>query len=60
MAKTQEELIKYYENNLNKVISFWGGDKIRGEDYIVYARKMLEAVKKGGMEELIKFWNSNN
>jgi hypothetical protein len=46
MAKTKEELIKYYERQLEKVIAAYGNDH-RKEDYIKYAEEQLEAVKNG-------------
>lgn len=44
--RTQEELIAYYEKQLEKVISAYK-DSHKGEDYINYAREQLEAVKNG-------------
>lgn len=44
--KTQEELINYYERQLEKVIDAYGNDH-RKEDYINLAKADLEAVKNG-------------
>jgi len=44
--KTKEELISYYERQLEKVISAYGDDH-RNEDYIKYAKENLQAVKNG-------------
>jgi hypothetical protein len=44
--KTQEQLIAYYEKQLEKVISSYK-DSHKGEDYIQYAKEQLEAVKNG-------------
>lgn len=44
--KTREELIKYYERQLEKVISAYGNDH-RKEEYIKLAKENLEAVKNG-------------
>ncbi|MEV5113382.1 hypothetical protein [Peribacillus frigoritolerans] len=46
MKKTKEELISYYERQLEKVISVYGNDW-RKEDYIKCAKEDLEAVKSG-------------
>jgi hypothetical protein len=46
MAKTKEQLISYYERQLEKVIIAYGNDH-RKEDYITYAKEQLEAVKNG-------------
>jgi hypothetical protein len=42
--KTKEELIRYYERQLEKVISTYGNDH-RKEEYIKQAEANLEAVK---------------
>lgn len=55
---TNEKLIAYYTANLEKVKGAWGDDW-RGAEYIEYAEKQLEAVKRGGIEELKRFWNAN-
>lgn len=44
--KTQEELINYYERQLEKVIDAYGND-LRKEDYIDHAKANLEAVRNG-------------
>jgi hypothetical protein len=44
--KTREELISYYEIQLEKVISAYGNDS-RKEGYIKCAEENLEAVKNG-------------
>ncbi|MEK3917296.1 hypothetical protein [Paenibacillus sp. FSL H7-0331] len=44
--KTREELINYYERQLEKVISAYGNDP-RKEEYIKHAEENLEAVKNG-------------
>lgn len=44
--KTREELIKYYERQLEKVIAAYGNDH-RKEDYVKCAKESLEAVKNG-------------
>ncbi|MER2008818.1 MAG: hypothetical protein ABS939_15310 [Psychrobacillus sp.] len=44
--KTKEELIKYYEKQLEKVVSSYK-DSHKGEEYIGYAEEQLEAVKNG-------------
>jgi hypothetical protein len=44
--KTQEELVTYYEKQLEKVIGAYGND-LRKEDYINHAKTNLEAVKNG-------------
>lgn len=43
---TQEQLINYYEKQLEKVKEFYSGD-CRKEAYIEQAEKDLEAVKNG-------------
>lgn len=44
--KTREELIKYYERQLEKVTKTYENDS-RKEEYINYAKENLEAVKNG-------------
>lgn len=44
--KTQEQLISYYEKQLEKVTSTYENDH-RKEDYIKQAKEDLEAVKNG-------------
>ncbi|MWV44942.1 hypothetical protein GRF59_15070 [Paenibacillus sp. HJL G12] len=44
--KTREELIKYYEKQLEKVVSAYGNDS-RKEEYINHAKENLEAVRNG-------------
>ncbi|MEK4427797.1 hypothetical protein MHB54_00910 [Paenibacillus sp. FSL M7-0802] len=44
--KTKEELIKYYEKQLEKVVGAYGNDS-RKEDYINHAKGNLEAVING-------------
>lgn len=44
--KTQEQLIKWYEQRLEKVLAAYSGD-CRFENYIEFARQELEAVKNG-------------
>lgn len=44
--KTKEQLISYYEKQLEKVISAYGNDH-RKEDYIKQAEEDLKAVKNG-------------
>ena len=44
--KTKEELISYYEKQLEKVISSYK-DSHKGEDYIKYAEEQLKEVKNG-------------
>lgn len=44
--KTKEELISYYEKQLEKVIKTYEGD-FRKESYIEYAKEQLEEVKNG-------------
>jgi phosphopantothenate synthetase len=44
--KTKEELISYYEKQLEKVIKAYENDH-RKEEYINYAKEQLEAVKNG-------------
>ena len=50
--KTKEELIRYYEKQLEKVISAYGNGitnhlKERGQEYIKNAEDDLEEVKNG-------------
>lgn len=52
-------LIKEYEKKLDKVKQLWGDDKLRGEKYIKYAEQELEAVKNGGREGLLKFYEAH-
>lgn len=52
-------LIKKYEEKLDKVKQLWGDDKLRGERYVKYAEQELEAVKKGGREGLLKFYEAH-
>ena len=56
--KSQEELIKYYEKNLEKVKTVYRDDDLKKE-YISFAQGQLDAVKSGGMKELQKFWKNN-
>ncbi|MBR8644219.1 hypothetical protein KEH51_05020 [[Brevibacterium] frigoritolerans] len=58
MKKTKEELISYYERQLEKVISVYGNDW-RKEDYIKCAKEDLEAVKAvvNGNEKYISIDN---
>jgi len=49
---TQEQLIAYYEKQLEKVIAQWGGDTTdmlgnSSNEYIAFAQANLEAVKNG-------------
>ncbi|MGC6586626.1 hypothetical protein [Paenibacillus sp. FSL W8-1287] len=44
--KTREELIRYYERQLEKVTKAYENDS-RKEEYISYAKENLEAVKNG-------------
>ncbi|WP_240416594.1 hypothetical protein [Paenibacillus periandrae] len=44
--KNREDLISYYEKQLEKVISEYGNDS-RKEEYIKLAKENLEAVKNG-------------
>lgn len=44
--KTKEELISYYEKQLEKVIAAYKNDH-RKEEYIKHAEEQLEAVKNG-------------
>jgi hypothetical protein len=61
--KTQQELIAYYEQNLQKVKSMNSvptsctliADK--QQSYIAYAEAQLSAVKQGGMEALIHLFS---
>jgi hypothetical protein len=46
MAKTKEQLIGYYEKQLEKVISTYG-NSWKGEGYIEQAKQDLEEVKNG-------------
>ena len=43
---TQSELIKWYEERLEKVIAFWS-NAYNGSEYIEQAKKDLEEVKAG-------------
>lgn len=52
-------LIKKYEEKLDKVKQLWGDDKLRGESYVKYAEQELEAVKNGGREGLLKFYEAH-
>lgn len=52
---TNEQLLKKYEQNLAKVKAAYSGD-FRKENYIKYAEEQLEAVKKGGYDGLMKFY----
>ena len=54
------ELIDRYTKKLNDVTKEWGKLGDRGQDYIDFAQGELDAVKKGGLEELKKFWKSHN
>jgi len=56
---TQVKLLDYYQGNYEKVLAAFknvDGDK----EYIEFAKKQLEAVRKGGIEELKKFWKTFN
>ncbi|MGN1053523.1 MAG: hypothetical protein ACI4SH_09075 [Candidatus Scatosoma sp.] len=53
---SKEQLIKKYEDHLEKVKAIWGNDEVKGKKYIDYAKKQLKAVKKGGLDSLIKFY----
>ena len=54
---TQKQLIAYYTANLEKVRAMWNADDPRDYRYIDYAERELNAVKTGGMNALISFWN---
>ena len=55
---SNEKLVAYYEKNLETVKAMYKDDW-RKASYIQYAEGQLEAVKRGGMEELKKFWAEN-
>lgn len=60
-AKSKEDLVKYYEKNLKNVEKEYSTDS-RKQEYIDYAKGQLAAVKKDGVNGLIKFlkdWNLN-
>jgi len=57
--KTQEELVKYYTNNLAKVKSSWNDGSENSQGYIDYAQTMLDIVIEKGMDGLVKFWEDN-
>lgn len=52
---TNEQLLKKYEQNLAKVKALYSGD-FRKEDYIKFAEAQLAAVKNGGYDGLMKFY----
>lgn len=54
----KERLIKTYEEKLEKVKALYAGDW-RKEKYIKFAERELEAVKRGGEPELMKFYEAH-
>lgn len=44
---SQKELIQWYTDRLEKVKKHWNGNDERSKEYIAFAEKELEEVKKG-------------
>lgn len=55
---TNEQLLKKYEQNLAKVKALYSGD-FRKEDYIKFAEAQLAAVRRGGIDELMRFYEKH-
>lgn len=55
---TNEQLIRKYEQNLEKVKALYSGD-FRKEKYIKFAEEQLEAVRRGGIDELMRFYEKH-
>lgn len=55
---TNEQLLKKYEENLEKVKALWGNDELKGTKYVEYAEAQLEAVKNSGYDGLMKFYEA--
>lgn len=53
---TNEQLLIRYEKRLEKVKAMWGNDELKGKRYIEFAEAQLEAVKNGGYDGLMKFY----
>lgn len=58
LNETDDKLIKKYEDKLKAVQNSYKDDK--DENYILWAKSELKAVKKGGIDELKKFWKEYN
>lgn len=53
--QTQEQLVAYYEANLQKVVAKYGNDD-KSAEYVQYAEDQLNAVRAGGLDGLKLLW----